>query len=157
MAVTSEAFRQALGHFASGVTVVTTRNASGQPCGLTASAFTSVSLDPPLILVCIDHQATSHAPLGEHGWFAVHILAKDQEALARRFASASPDKFDGLAYRPGRQGVPLLEEALAVLECRVVHAYPGGDHTIFVGRVEAVRVTGGQPLLYYRGGYNNLG
>jgi flavin reductase (DIM6/NTAB) family NADH-FMN oxidoreductase RutF len=154
-------FRRVLGHFATGVTVVTTWDPEGRPAGLTASAFTSVSLNPPLILVCIAHTAQSYPALTAAGKFAVNILTREQEAISRRFAStgAGPEKFEGLDFRPGALGLPILKDALAELECTVVHAYPGGDHTIFVARVEAADCrtdSGLEPLLYYRGQYSRL-
>jgi flavin reductase (DIM6/NTAB) family NADH-FMN oxidoreductase RutF len=156
MAVTATEFRSALRHFPAGVTVVTTRDAAGGPSGLTASAFTSVSLDPPLVLVCVDHAATAYPDLQTHGRFAVNLLGKSQEHLARRFALSGGDKFAGVACRPGRTGLPVLDDVVAVLECRIVHRYEGGDHTIFVGQVEDVAVHGGSPLIYFQGGYHHL-
>lgn len=156
MAIGPDEFRQALGHFASGVTVVTTWDANGRPTGLTATAFTSVSLSPPLVLVCVDHQAQSYNALLTHGRFAVNVLAADQESLSRHFASTQPNKFDRVTFHTGPKGLPLLPQALAHLECRTVHTYAGGDHTIFVGEVEAIAVGKGEPLLYYRGHYSRL-
>ncbi len=156
MGISPDEFRHVLSHFASGVTVVTTWDADGRPTGLTASAFTSVSLEPPLILICVDHKAESYPALRANGRFAVNILAAEHEAVSRRFAVTSADKFDAVAYRPGPLGLPLLPEALAHLECRTVHVYPAGDHTIFVGEVEAARARDGEPLLYFRGDYTRL-
>ncbi len=156
MPVSASEFRAALRHFPAGVTVVTTRDAGGQPCGLTASAFTSVSLDPPLVLVCIDHAATAYAAFEACGWFAVNVLGKSQEHLARRFAASMPDKFAGVAHREGTARLPILEDAVAALECRLVYRYPGGDHTIFVGRVEGATIAGGPPLVYFQGDYHHL-
>ncbi len=156
MAVSAREFRAALRHFPAGVTVVTTRDAQGRPCGLTASAFTSVSLDPPLVLVCVDHAATAYPAFEACGWFAVNVLGNSQEHLSRRFAASRPDKFVGVAYREGQAGLPILEDVVAALECRLVHRYPGGDHTIFVGRVEGTAIAGGPPLVYFQGGYHRL-
>ncbi len=156
MAITPDEFRHILSHFASGVTVVTTWDADGRPTGLTASAFTSVSLTPPLVLVCVDLQAQCYPALKAHGRFAVNILATGQEPLSRHFALTRPSKFEHIAVKKGALGLPLLPAALAHLECRTVHAYPGGDHTIFIGEVEAAAVGEGEPLLYYRGQYNRL-
>ncbi|MBI2467578.1 MAG: flavin reductase family protein [Candidatus Rokubacteria bacterium] len=156
MPVATDEFRSALRHFPAGVTIVTTRDGEGRPCGLTASALTSVSLDPPLVLVCVDHAATAHPAVEAHGWFAVNVLGKSQEHLARRFAVSGSDKFAGVAFREGRAGLPILEDVVASLECRVVHRYAGGDHTIFVGQVEGVAVAGGPPLVYFQGGYYHL-
>ncbi|HET7874842.1 MAG TPA: flavin reductase family protein [Methylomirabilota bacterium] len=160
----SDEFRRVLGHFPSGVTVVTTWDAEGRPTGLTASSFTSVSLTPPLVLVCVAHSAQSYPALAASATFAINILSRAQEAISRRFAvpPGSPDgseKFAGLDYRPGALGLPILKDALAELECTVIHAYPGGDHTIFVGRVEAADCRGDaglEPLLYFRGEYRRL-
>jgi flavin reductase (DIM6/NTAB) family NADH-FMN oxidoreductase RutF len=156
MALTPTEFRTALRSFAAGVTVVTTRDREGRPSGLTASAFTSVSLDPPLVLICVDHAATAHPDLRERGWFAVNVLRREQEALSRRFAVSGGDKFHGVACHEGQTGLPLLDGALATLECRVVEAHEAGDHTIFIGQVETASVTGGRPLVYFHGGYHTL-
>lgn len=142
--------------------MVTTIDADGGPSGLTASSFTSVSLHPPLILVCVAHTAQSFPALRESGRFAVNVLTIEQEAISRRFATAATasgvEKFAGIAYEPGQLGVPLLVGAHACLECITVHTYAGGDHTIFVGRVEAAsgRLDGPGPLLYHRGKYRQL-
>jgi flavin reductase (DIM6/NTAB) family NADH-FMN oxidoreductase RutF len=155
-------FRRALGHFASGVTVVTTMDDEARPTGLTASAVSSVSLDPPLVLVCVSQHAHCYPCFGEGRRFAVNILASDQEPVARRFASSSltgAQKFEGVGYEQSALGLPILKDALAEFECTVVHCYPGGDHTIFVGRVEAVDTRGElgrEPLLYYRGRFDRL-
>lgn len=149
-------FRRVLAHFASGVTIVTTCDADRRPAGLTASAFTSVSLDPPLVLVCVDHKAQSYPALRESPRFAVNILTTGQEPISRRFASTQIDKFDGVGYRMSGLGLPLLDDALARLECRTVSAHVEGDHTIFVGLVERASVGAGEPLIYYRGRYARL-
>jgi flavin reductase (DIM6/NTAB) family NADH-FMN oxidoreductase RutF len=156
MALTPTEFRTALRNFAAGVTVVTTRDEDGRPSGLTASAFTSVSLDPPLVLVCVDHAATAHPALRAHGWFAVNVLRQEQEGISRRFAASGGDKFDGVPCHEGKTGLPLIDGALATLECRVVGAHEAGDHTIFVGAVEAASVRNGRPLVYFHGGYHGL-
>lgn len=156
MPVTTDEFRAALRHFPAGVTVVTTRDREGRPSGLTASAFTSVSLDPPLVLVCVDRVATAHPAVEDHGWFAVNVLGKSQEHLSRQFAASTPDKFVGVAFREGQARLPILEDVVAALECRVVHRYVGGDHTIFVGQVEGVSIAGGPPLVYFQGSYHHL-
>jgi flavin reductase (DIM6/NTAB) family NADH-FMN oxidoreductase RutF len=149
-------FRRVLGHFASGVTIISACDAESRPTGLTASAFSSVSLDPPLILVCVDHKSQSYPCLRDRGRFAVNILGLDQEAVSRRFASSRLDKFDGVPHTISDLGVPLLEGALAHLECVTVSAHVEGDHTIFVGRVERCRIGTGEPLLYYGGKYQRL-
>ena len=154
--IAADEFRRALGHFATGVTTVTTLDADGRPTGLTASAFTSVSLDPPLILVCVDHKSQSYPPLLERGRFAVNVLRRDQEMVSRRFASTRLDKFDGVPFRMSALSLPLIDEALMQLECVTVSTHVEGDHTIFVGRVERAHVGSGEPLIYYRGQYDRL-
>jgi flavin reductase (DIM6/NTAB) family NADH-FMN oxidoreductase RutF len=155
-------FRRALGHFATGVTIVTTLDDESRPTGLTASAMSSVSLDPPLVLVCVSHKSQSYPSFQPGRRFAVNVLASDQEALARRFASSSlsgAEKFEGIAYHQSALGVPVIDQALAEFECTIVHAYPGGDHTIFVGQVESLDAHGDhgrEPLLYYRGRFGRL-
>jgi flavin reductase (DIM6/NTAB) family NADH-FMN oxidoreductase RutF len=156
MVISPDEFRQALGHFATGVTVVTTSDGDGRPTGLTASAFTSVSLDPPLVLVCVDHKSQSYPALRERGRFAVNILRRDQQAVSRRFASTRLDKFDEVPFHVSAIGLPLIDAALAQLECVTVSMHVEGDHTIFVGRVERAHVGAGEPLVYYRGLYDRL-
>jgi flavin reductase (DIM6/NTAB) family NADH-FMN oxidoreductase RutF len=149
-------FRRVLSHFASGVTVVTT--CVQDVChGITVSAFCSLSLEPPLVLICIDRQAQAHTLLREAGVFAVNVLAEDGERLSRLFASREPDKFAQVRYTRGQTGAPLLSDALATLECRLVDQYPGGDHTIFIGEVVSGNAQDrAGPLLYYRSGYHSL-
>jgi flavin reductase (DIM6/NTAB) family NADH-FMN oxidoreductase RutF len=149
-------FRHVLGHFASGVTIISTCDAEGRPTGLTASAFSSVSLDPPLILVCVDHKSQSYPALRDRGRFAVNVLGHHQEHVSRRFATTRLDKFDEVPYRMSDLGLPLVEGALAHLECTTVNQHVAGDHTIFVGRVEAASADGEHPLLYFRGKYQRL-
>jgi flavin reductase (DIM6/NTAB) family NADH-FMN oxidoreductase RutF len=157
VSVDKNQFRTALSRFASGVTVVTTQDAERRPLGLTVSAFCSLSLDPPLVLVCIDRAAYLHAAFQASGVFVVNVLSAEQEALSRLFASREPDKFAGIGFHTGLEGVPVLADTLATIECRLKQAYEGGDHTIFVGEVENTNVRDdAHPLLYYRGGYANL-
>ena len=155
MAVDKAEFRQALGHFAAGVTVVTAAF-DGQRGGITVTAFTSLSLDPPLVLICIDKRARMHDRFRVGGHFAVNMLAADQELASREFATSAGDPFAEIGYRDGASGAPLLEGALCSIECQVVEQLAGGDHTIFVGQVEATHVREGKPLLYFRGGYCQL-
>ena len=145
-----------MSRFASGVTVVTLNTKEDHPHGITVSAFSSLSLEPPLVLICIDKRASVHDLLSEGSHFAVNILAADQELASRRFASKDDDRFGGIGYKEGITGSPLLDGALAHIECRVAHSYPGGDHTIIVGEVEATSVADGKPLAYFRGGYAQL-
>jgi len=150
-------FRRIMGHWSTGVAVVATRRGE-RPWGLTANAFASVSLDPPLVLVCVDLGADTHEPLRDAGLFAVSILAADQERVARRFAASDvEDKFDGVAWREEATGAPVLEGAVAWLDCRLWAHYPAGDHTIFVGQVVAGDAAERAPLLYFRGGYGQHG
>ncbi|MDP2701839.1 MAG: flavin reductase family protein [Candidatus Rokubacteria bacterium] len=161
--ISPDEFRRVLGHFCSGVTVITTMDPQGRPAGLTASAFTSVSLTPPMVLVCVAHDAHSYQALAAAKRFAVNILAGHHEAVSTRFATkpaAHPsEKFEGVDFRQSALGLPVLKDSLAELECETVHAYPAGDHTIFVGRVEAADAHGDadlEPLLYYRGKYRRI-
>jgi flavin reductase (DIM6/NTAB) family NADH-FMN oxidoreductase RutF len=156
MPVGKQEFRAALGHFASGINVVTARLPDGQMAGITVTAFCSVSLEPPLVLVCIDKRARLHDPLVAGQAFAVNMLSADQEVLSRRFAAGGPDQFTGVGYTTSSEGTAWLDDTLAVIECSFVEQYDGGDHTIIVGRVESTRVHEGKPLLYFRGGYGQL-
>lgn len=155
--ISADDFRKTLSHFASGVTVITTCDRDGRPTGLTASAFTSVSLDPPLILVCVDNKAQSYPALREGKMFAVNILCHDQEHVSRRFATTKiENKFDGVPFTLSELGLPLLDNALAQIECAIANVHLEGDHTIFVGRVEGASTGPGAPLVYFRGRYDRL-
>lgn len=156
MAVSSEEFRSALSRFASGVSVVTTKDAAGKLHGITVSAFCSVSLRPPLVLICIENVAGSHYAFIESGVFAVNILAEDQALLSEHFALIHEEKFAGIDFEIGTLGIPLLCGCLATLECRIRNTADGGDHTIFIGEVESAFVTDKRPLVYYRGDYRTL-
>jgi len=149
-------FRAALGRFPSGVTIVTTRDAGGRFHGITVSAFASLSLEPPMILVCIEKTTGSHHALRESEFFVVNILAEGQEDLSNRFASQIPDKFDTVDYRLGIGEIPVFEDALVTLECRLAYAHEGGDHTIFVGLIEKSEVKDEKPLVYWHGDYRKL-
>jgi flavin reductase (DIM6/NTAB) family NADH-FMN oxidoreductase RutF len=154
--VDSATFRQLLGRFATGVVVVTTTAADGRPLGMTANSLTSVSLDPPLVLLCIDHDAAMHDALVASSEFAVNILRSTQEAISRRFAGQHDDRFDGIGYRLSPRGLVLLDGALAHIECQRYELHEAGDHTIVIGRVVSGTTAEGRPLLYYRGGYAAL-
>ena len=149
-------FRAALARFASGVTILTTRSADGVDLGMTATAFSSLSLSPPLVLACVDLGATmaSHLPVGAP--LAVHVLAADQAAWSSRFAGTEGDRFTGLPLTRGIGDAPLLPDTLARLECRVTARHPGGDHVIVVAEVERVSLGEQPPLLYVRGAYARL-
>ena len=155
--VTPDEFRAALGRFATGVTVITVETAKGEVHGMTASAFCSVSLRPPLVLVCVDHLAETYLHLDEQRQFGVSILGEEQEALSEFFADPerNPDAGYrlGIKYRPMKTGTLVLENALANLDCSVVSAHEAGDHTIFVSNVREVKVSEGAPLLHFRGRY----
>jgi flavin reductase (DIM6/NTAB) family NADH-FMN oxidoreductase RutF len=149
-------FRSVLGRLASGVSVVTTVSPDGRDHGMTVTALCSLSLEPPLILVCVDRTAAMYPHLASASHFAVSMLAHEQEALSRKFAETAGDKFAGVRISRDLSGCALIDGALAHLECAVSAQHDGGDHTIFVGRV--VRATAGDasPLVYYRGGYAGL-
>jgi flavin reductase (DIM6/NTAB) family NADH-FMN oxidoreductase RutF len=156
MSVSQSAFRAVLGRFASGVTVVTARDRRGRDIGMTVSAFASLSLDPPLVLMCIDHSASVYSSLSKAPHFIANILSEGQEAIARRFAEVSGNRFDGIGYERGQNGAAVLLEVLGYIECKVVDRYEAGDHDIIVGSVELAQANEGKPLLYYRGGYAQL-
>lgn len=150
--------RRALSRLAGGVVIVTTRSPDGEPRGMTATAVCSVSLDPPLVMACMDRRANTHVAVEGSGVFALNILPAGARELARRFASSSADKFDGVDIEVGRTGAPLLARALAHCDCEVSREVAAGDHTIFIGRVleACVRGDGEAPLLYFRGAYGSL-
>lgn len=149
-------FRSVLSRFASGVTIVTAVDAAGADHGITVSAFSSLSLEPPLILVCIDRATVMHGILQGSDAFAVSVLAEGQEELARKFADPDNDRFEGTSFTRGGNGSAVLTGAAAKLECAIVNRFEGGDHTIFVGSVVAAESSEEPPLLYYRGGYATL-
>lgn len=149
--IEEEHFRTVMGRFATGVTVVTTRDAGGVPLGLTVSAFTSVSLDPLQILICVHREAGPHDPLLERGTFAVNVLSADQGPLAIRFATGpTRERFQGIDFRDSPLGDPLLS-GLAWLACRVRQVWAGGDHSVILGEVEACEAREGQPLIWFKG------
>lgn len=153
MPISNDEFRAALSRFPSGVTVVTTKDANGVFHGITVSAFCSLSLDPPLVLVCIEKIAGSHDALAESKAFVVNILRSTQIGLSEQFASLLPDKFLGVSHRSGMNGMPVLEGVVASLECSLRQVSDGGDHTIFIGLVENVSTDDGFPLVYSRSTY----
>jgi flavin reductase (DIM6/NTAB) family NADH-FMN oxidoreductase RutF len=156
LTVSSDEFRSALGRFPSGVTVVTTTAADGSDQGMTVSAFCSVSLDPPLVLICIEKTASIYEALVQAPWFVVNILSAGQEQIARRFSIVDIDRFEGVGYSRSQNGIAILDDVLGVVECKAHSMHDAGDHTIIVGEVEATRAETGTPLLYYRGGYAQL-
>ena len=156
MSVDADGFRAALGQFASGITVVTTRDAEGHPLGLTVSAFCSVSLEPPLVLVSVDTRSETHAGFKDSGMFAVSVLAEGQDEVSRLFARGGRKKFAAVPMQAGTHGLLLVPEALAHLECAVRASHPAGDHTIYVGEILSLSVRPGRPLVYHRGAYRQL-
>ncbi len=156
MPINKDEFRAALSRFASGVTVVTTKDADGNLHGLTVSAFCSLSLEPPLILICIDKYTASHYAFEQSNHFVVNVLREDQTHHSNHFATPLADKFDSIAYNLGIEGIPVLEDALVNLECRLVNAHDNGDHTIFVGQIEKSHVSDGKPLVYFHGNYQAI-
>lgn len=149
--------RDAFGSFATGVTVVTCRDADGTPHGLTANSFTSLSLDPPLVLVCLAKATTSAGPLTQAKHFAVNVLRTSQRPASITFSSPAGDRFGKTRWEEGRRGAPLLTDSLAQFECDGHAVHDGGDHWILVGRIDRVRFEEGpDPLLYFRGRYRRL-
>ena len=149
--------RKALGTFVTGVTVATTLDGEGRPRGLTANSFTSVSLDPPLVLVCVGSQAASHSAFHGCQRFAVNVLSEQQQEASMLFASQAPDKFERASWRPGIGGLPILHGALGWFDCRTRDRIVAGDHTIIVGEVEAFGHGPQRPLGFFRGGYVAFG
>jgi flavin reductase (DIM6/NTAB) family NADH-FMN oxidoreductase RutF len=156
MPIERNELRRVMGHFATGVTVITTVSTDGQPFGLTANSFTSVSLDPPLVLICVDKKAESWPHFEQSRVFTVNILNNEQEALSRRFAVSGGDKFQGVAYHSGANGAPILDGVLGFLECKLYAVHDGGDHTLYLGEIEQAETLEGKPLLFYRGGYRAI-
>ena len=154
--ITSTDLRAFAGHFATGVAVVTTRSPEGDLSGFTINAVTSLSLTPPLFLICLDHKSTTLGAVMASGRFALHFLAKNQTAISKVFASKSADKFAGVEHTIGESGSPIIKGVLAAAECSLAEICVGGDHTILIGQVEKIHIHGGEPLLYHRGGYAAL-
>ncbi|MGD0556241.1 MAG: flavin reductase family protein [Streptosporangiaceae bacterium] len=158
--VSADEFRYAMGHFATGVTVITSVDPAGEPVGTTANAVTSLSLDPPLLLVCFDLDSLTLQAIQSHGAFAVNVLADSHQHLSANFARRGISAaWEGIRHQPGPTGAPRLDGVLAVLECTVEHRLPGGDHEIVIGRVRhaSVAANGATPLVFYRGSYASLG
>ena len=157
MPIEKNELRRVMGHFATGVTVITTFSKSGEMHGLTANAFTSVSLIPPLLLICVDKKADSYPCFEETGVFTVNILASDQEDLSRKFAVSGGNKFEGVSYRRGGNGAPILNGTIGHIECKVAATHDGGDHTIYLGEIQEAETREAKPLLFFRGGYREIG
>jgi flavin reductase len=159
MVLTKEEYRRLIGCFATGVTIITMAHGD-EVRGMTANAVTSLSLEPLLLLVCVDKRTITHQFLEDCRSFAVNILAEDQEQVSRALASRDSEdarRLVGYRYRPGRTGAPILDDCLAYVECRVTEVLPGGDHSIFIGQVEGGEVLRDvPPLIFYRGRYGRL-
>jgi 3-hydroxy-9,10-secoandrosta-1,3,5(10)-triene-9,17-dione monooxygenase reductase component len=147
----SQRFRRALGTFPTGVTIITTTDASGNDVGVTVNSFNSVSLSPPLVLWSLDHKSASFAAFAQAGHFAIHVLAGEQDDLARRFSLKGVDRFAGLNLGRGADGMALIEGCAARFECRMAAQYAGGDHTIFLGEVLRFEHHEREPLLFKHG------
>ena len=161
MPLDPRAFRTIMGTFATGVTVITMPTRDGGAWGMTANSFTSLSLDPTLVVVCVDKSTRTHEFLLDTNAWAVNILAADQEAVSRNFALKEGNeerRMVGTAWRPGRTGAPIIEGVLSYIDCRTYAKFDGGDHTIFLGEVveAAVNEDKSEPLLFYRGRYRTL-
>ena len=148
-------FRLAMSHFASGVTIVTTEH-EGRLFGMTVASFASLSLNPKLVLICIETSVKTHDAIIAAGKFGVSILASDQADISSKFASRSEDKFTGVGVFRGSLDLPMITGALTTIECRVQAQLPGGDHSIFVGEVAGIQTREGDPLLYFRSGYREM-
>jgi 3-hydroxy-9,10-secoandrosta-1,3,5(10)-triene-9,17-dione monooxygenase reductase component len=148
-------FREVLGHFATGVTIVTAMEGA-EPVGFTCQAFTSLSLDPPMVALAPGKNSTSWPRIAAAGSFCINILADDQEALSRDFAVSGGDKFAGVGWRPAGNGAPVLDGVLAWVECDFELAHDAGDHELVLGRVRDMGVSRGKPLVYYRGGFGRF-
>ena len=154
--ITSEQFRRACGLWASGVSIVTTVDGAGAPFGLTMNAVTSLSLDPPMFLVCVDSGSDTLAPMLESRAYCVNVLTQRQQDLSNRFAKKGQDKFNGVAWSKGSVGAPIIDDTLISIECEVSDVVKGGDHQIFCGIVRNIVANDSvdvKPLLYYGGGY----
>jgi len=156
MALDAREIRNVMGHFATGVTVITTSDITGKPFGLTVNSFTSLSLNPPLVVVCVDKTVDCYSCFDESKVFAVNVLSEDQEELSRRFATKGIEKFAGIQWRMGEHGLPLLDGVIGTIECKVTRSYEGGDHTIFLGEILSATAKGDRPLLFFKGTYHRL-
>ena len=156
MAIEAQELRRVMGHFATGVTVITTKDKEGTPNGLTANAFMSLSLEPPLVIISVDKKATCYTCFEPDNGFTVNFLSDDQEEISRRFATKGADKFADLKWRPGDNGAALIDGALGSVECKIIQCHDGGDHTIVVGEILNVSANGDRPLLFFKGKYQKL-
>jgi len=155
-AVSSDVFRRACGRFATGVAIAGAIDANGVPHGLTVNSFSSVSLDPPLILICLAHAIAAIDVFRQSRHFGLSVLREDQRVLSERFAMRLDDRFESLAWRRGQTGVPLLDGALASIECETRHRVAAGDHDIFIAEMLHAAVHEGEPLIYFASDYSRL-
>jgi flavin reductase (DIM6/NTAB) family NADH-FMN oxidoreductase RutF len=155
--LTSEEFKRASGRFATGIAIATVRDAHGTPHGLTVNSFTSVSLDPPLVSICLGHAVSLIEMFRAASYFGINVLAGNQRALAERFARSGQDRFEGIAWEAGPNGVPVIAGVLAAMECRVTERIVAGDHDIFLARMLTARVMEGKPLVYFASAYRQFG
>jgi flavin reductase (DIM6/NTAB) family NADH-FMN oxidoreductase RutF len=156
MAIEAQELRRVMGHFATGVTVITTKDKDGAPQGLTANAFMSLSLNPPLVIISVDKNATCYACFQVGNGYTVNFLAEDQEEISKRFATKGVDKFVDMKWQAGSNGAAVIDGALGSVECKITQCYDGGDHTIVVGEILNVAATGDRPLLFFKGKYQRL-
>jgi flavin reductase (DIM6/NTAB) family NADH-FMN oxidoreductase RutF len=148
--------RRVMGHFATGVTIITTQDSQGTPNGLTANAFLSLSLDPPLVLVSVDKMAQCYPCFESMNGFTVNFLSEEQEEISRRFATKGIDKFAGVRWRKGTNGAAILDGVLGYVECKIKQCHDGGDHTIVIGEIINADAFGGRPLIFFQGRYQRL-
>lgn len=154
--MTPELFKQIARNWLTGVAVVTAKSATGELCGMTMNAVTSLSLDPPQFLACMDNRAKTLAAIASGGAFCIHYLSDQQQHLSAHFARPGGDRFAGIPYRTGVTGVPILEGVIAYVECQLAEIRPGGDHSIVIGNAITGAAPGGHPLAYFHGGYHTL-
>ena len=156
MAIEAQELRRVMGHFATGVTVITTKDSDGAPQGLTANAFMSLSLNPPLVIISVDKGATCYGCFSLGNGFTVNFLGEDQEDISRRFATKGIDKFADLKWHAGSNGAALIDGALGHVQCKIFACHDGGDHTIVVGEILDAKAEGERPLLFFKGKYQKL-
>jgi len=154
--VTSAEFRRACGRFSTGIAIASVLDAQGTPHGLTVSSFTSASLEPPLVLICLGHRVSVIDAFRASAHFGINVLAENQRDLAERFSRKGQDRFDALNWRRGETGVPILAGVLAAIECAVRQRFTAGDHDVFVGEMVGARVAGGAPLIHFASHYRRL-
>jgi len=156
MAIEAQELRRVMGHFATGVTVITTKDKEGTPNGLTANAFMSLSLEPPLVIISVDKKATCYSCFEPDNGFTVNFLSDDQEEISRRFATKGADKFADLKWRPGANGAALIDGALGSVEWKMTPCHDGSDYTMVIGEILNVSANGDRPLLFFKGKYQRL-